>query len=505
MLHTSIFVELLRSQPQLTFWIATISQAALWWLVPSLFYSAPPGDLPLVLAVGHEFQLGSYYGPPLAFWFAEIAYRIGGGVGVYLLAQACVVLTYYAVFKLAQAIVGIHHAAFAVLLMVGILSFTAPTPNFGPAVLAMPLSAFALLSLWGAIGERRRSAWFLLAIELGLLLLTTYYGLVLVAAIAVFLGITRRGRRALRSADPWLASMMVVVVLFPHLIWLDLTSSALPLSFRSEVPVTSYVSELFGELETLFLAHAGLIVLVALGSKWYLRSEAKVPVFVRSFTDPFGQRFVYYFAVLPVLAVAFVAVAFGNRLAVGGFAAFLVFSGLAVIVLAGNSIPWHRPRLVAIAWSLLLVAPPLSSAAAIVALPWVGVGFDVARPMRAVGQFFGDSFERRTNSPLAIVGGDPRLAALVALGAPSRPSLYLDATPERSPWVTAEDVRRKGAVVVWPSTDTRAQVPPDISAHFSGLVPEVPQAFERIVQGRLPLLRIGWSMVRPQTAQPAGK
>ena len=125
--------------------------------------------------------------------------------------------------------------------------------------------------------------------------------------------------------------------------------------------------------------------------------------------------------------------------------------------------------------------------------------------MRAVGQFFGDSFERRTNSPLAIVGGDPRLAALVALGAPSRPSLYLDATPERSPWVTAEDVRRKGAVVVWPSTDTRAQVPPDISAHFSGLVPEVPQAFERIVQGRLPLLRIGWSMVRPQTAQPAGK
>jgi hypothetical protein len=29
-------------------------------------------------------------------------------------------------------------------------------------------------------------------------------------------------------------------------------------------------------------------------------------------------------------------------------------------------------------------------------------------------------------------------------------------------------------------------------------VPEVPRAFERAVQGRLPLLRIGWALIRPQ-------
>ena len=44
MLHTSIIVELLRSQPRLTFWVATLAQAALWWVVPSLLYSSPPGD-----------------------------------------------------------------------------------------------------------------------------------------------------------------------------------------------------------------------------------------------------------------------------------------------------------------------------------------------------------------------------------------------------------------------------------------------------------------------------
>ena len=64
-----------------------------------LFYSAPPGQLPLVLAIGHEFQLGTDFGPPLAFWLAEIAYRAAGMFGVYLLSQVCIVVTYWAVLQ----------------------------------------------------------------------------------------------------------------------------------------------------------------------------------------------------------------------------------------------------------------------------------------------------------------------------------------------------------------------------------------------------------------------
>ena len=74
MLYVSIFVELLRSRPALAVWIAALTQAALWTLVPTLFYAGPPGDLPFVLAIGNELQLGTYLGPPLAFWLAEGAY-----------------------------------------------------------------------------------------------------------------------------------------------------------------------------------------------------------------------------------------------------------------------------------------------------------------------------------------------------------------------------------------------------------------------------------------------
>jgi hypothetical protein len=504
MLYTPLIVELLRSQPRLAFWTATLAQGALWWLVPSLFYWSPPGELPLVLAIGHEFQLGSSFGPPLSFWVAEIAFRIAGAPGVYLLAQGCIVIAYYGVFTLARAIVGMHHAAFAVMLMGGIFAFTVPTPDFGPAVLAIPLTVFALVNLWRAVAERRRVSWFLLALQLGLLLLTTYAGLILVFAILVFLAATRRGRRALRSAEPWLASIVTVAVLFPHLIWFDLANDRLAAALSLPArPNGSYLGDLFGFARMLVLSHAGLIVLVALSANWRVRSEEKTPVFARSFTDPFGRRFVYFFAVAPTLAAALLAGLFAQWPTFGNVAPYLVLSGLAVVVLAGNSIRWHRPRVVATTWLLLLAAPPLGVAAATVALPWLGVsyGASVARPAGAIGGFFAESFERRTGAPLSIVAGEPRTAALVALGAPSRPSLYLDATPERTPWITADDVRRKGAVVVWPNDDTRAQVPADIATRFPGLIADVPRAFERGVQGRLPLLRIGWGVIRPQAAK----
>src|SRR2546421_7152825 len=117
MFRVSLILEALRARPALMFWVATLAQATLWTLVPALFYAAPPGEVPLVLAVGHEWPLGSPYGPPLAYWLAEIAFTLGNLLGLYLLSQLCVLVTYLAVFALGRRIVGTAHAAIAVLLV----------------------------------------------------------------------------------------------------------------------------------------------------------------------------------------------------------------------------------------------------------------------------------------------------------------------------------------------------------------------------------------------------
>ena len=86
-------------------------------------------------------------------------------VGVYILAQLCVVATYWAVFTLGRAHRRPGHAALAVLLMAGITAFAAPTPEFGPTVLAMPFTALALLFYWRALGEAASGSWLALGLD----------------------------------------------------------------------------------------------------------------------------------------------------------------------------------------------------------------------------------------------------------------------------------------------------------------------------------------------------
>src|SRR3954471_4895293 len=206
MFRVSLILEALRARPVLMFWVAALAQGALWALVPSLFYAAPPGDVPLVLAVGREWQLGSPYGPPLAYWLADAAFRAAGSiVGVYALSQACVVITYWAVFSLGRRMLGAAHAAMAILLMAGISAFTVPTLDFGPPVLAMPLTALTLLFAYRALADNGLRDWIAAGVTLGLLLLTTYAGLILLALMTVFIVATAQGRARLDSLGPWLS------------------------------------------------------------------------------------------------------------------------------------------------------------------------------------------------------------------------------------------------------------------------------------------------------------
>jgi hypothetical protein len=141
------------------------------------------------------------------------------------------------------------------------------------------------------------------------------------------------------------------------------------------------------------------------------------------------------------------------------------------------------------------------AALSLVIMPLVfGRDLLIAQPARAEAQFFADNYQRRTGKPLSYVTGDERLAPLIAMTAPSRPRVFFAWAPQRSPWISVDDVAREGGVLVWPATNTN--VPPDaLKTQFPALVAELPRSFTRTVQGRLPPVRLGWSVLRPQPVQ----
>ena len=161
MRFTSLVVELIRARPRLVVWVVVLVQAAIWLLLPLIFYGSPPGNLATVLAFGREYQVGTDMGPPLAFWLADIAFRAAGNhvFGVYLLAQVCEIATFIAFYQLARAIVGGPQGVLAVLLSMTAVVFSSPSVEFGPLILARPLWALLRLPSLPLIWPHRPSAW----------------------------------------------------------------------------------------------------------------------------------------------------------------------------------------------------------------------------------------------------------------------------------------------------------------------------------------------------------
>ena len=500
MRFTSLVVELIRARPRLVVWLVVLLQAALWLMLPVLIYRSPPGDLATVLAFGREYQVGTWFGPPLAFWLADIAYRAVGNhmFGVYLLAQLCAVVTFWTFYNLARAIVGGQQAVLAVLLSMTVVAFSSPGVEFGPLVLARPLWALLLLHSWRIIGQNRRSAWFAWSIEAGLLLLSTSAAIGLLLLIVGFAVATPRGRRTLMSLDPLYSLLVVIVLALPWLIWLLRADVLTMPPWPAIDDLTARALHWGTLLGGLVLAMSGIVLLVVLNSGWFARNAEEAPIIYRPPVDPLVRQFVYCFAIAPALLGSLVAGVFNLERITGGAGVALLMSGLAVIVATGDLVYLRRQRLLRSVWAAAIAAPAFVALAATLFLPWTGSNeVPTSLPAKAIARFFGDSFERRTNQRLRAVAGDPQLASFITMDA-GRPHLLLDATPERTPWLSVAKFNETGGVVVWRAADTSGAPPPELLQRFPGLVPEVPRSFEWLVNGRQPLLRVGWAIVRPK-------
>src|SRR3954453_3566308 len=311
MRFTSLIIELIRPPPRCFFCLLLLFQAALWLILPLLLYRSPPGDVATVLAYGREYQVGTDLGPPLAFWLADIAFRMSGNsiFGVYLLAQLCFIVTFLALFALGRAIVSAPQAVLAVLLTLTVTAFSSPGVEFGPLVLARPLWALVLLHSWQVIGRGRRNAWFALSIEAGLLLLTTSAAPWLLLLVAGFALATARGRRTLKSIDPLFALLVIAVLALPYLVRLIRANTLVlpPLPASAQISAAALHWGLLAGF--LLVTMSGVVLLVMLNR--FARDGEGAPVIFRPPVDPLGRQFVYFFALAPALGGSLVVALFG--------------------------------------------------------------------------------------------------------------------------------------------------------------------------------------------------
>jgi hypothetical protein len=298
------------------------------------------------------------------------------------------------------------------------------------------------------------------------------------------------------------AIVLLAIVVFPHAAWLARQWPLVAATVIEETHPNGALPPAAWLALLIVLSHLGVALLVLLASGWRLSGRERAPEIDREPAEPLGRRYVHALALVPMALALALAVTTHKLGPLDRVGTVIVLTCLAVVVAAGNRIRLYREHTVSMTWLGLLTLPPLLAALATWMLPWMSSSeLAVGQPAAAMGQFFADTFQRRTGKPLPVVAGsDAALSSLIALSAPSRPALLLPDRPERSPWTSAAALRANGGVLVWRATDTAGTPPASLKAEFPEMVPELPRAFARPVQGLLPLTRIGWAVLRPADA-----
>src|SRR6188508_874370 len=197
-----------------------VLHAVVWTALPALLYANLPLDLIEALTYGREWQLGYDKLPPLPWWLVEIVYRLAGhDFAYYLLAQAAVVTALWLVFLTARPIAGPVGALIAVLIVDGLHYFSYTAAKFNHDVIQLPFWALAGYAFHAGLRRGRMHDWILLGVAIGLSLWAKYFVVVLAAPLALFVLIDDDARKSLRAPGPWIAILVALVVMAPHILW----------------------------------------------------------------------------------------------------------------------------------------------------------------------------------------------------------------------------------------------------------------------------------------------
>src|SRR5258708_18337325 len=220
-------------RPQAAFAVFLALHVVVWTALPTLLYPNLPPDLIEALTYGREWQLGDDKLPPLPWWLVELVYRvIGVDAAYYALAQIAVVSAFAAVWLTARPLVGAVGALVAVLILDGMHYFHFTAAKFNHDVIQLPLWALAGYAFHAALRRGRVIHWLILGAALGLSLWAKYFVVVLAAPLALFLLLDRDARPALATPGPWIALVVALVIMTPHLVWL-VRNDFLPFAYAS--------------------------------------------------------------------------------------------------------------------------------------------------------------------------------------------------------------------------------------------------------------------------------
>ena len=472
--------------------------ALVWTLLPTVLYANLPLDLIEALMYGREWQLGYDKLPPLPWWLVEIAYLLTGhDYSYYLLAQIAVCAAFFLIYLTARPLVSGAGALLAVLIVDGLHYLNYTSAKFNHDVVQLPFWALAGYALHRALRKGQMLDWLLLGIAVGMSLWAKYFVVVLVAPMVVFVLIDRDARKCLTTPGPYIAAAAALVIMAPHLIWL-VRNDFLPFAYAEHRAVLSrgWYDHLWHPFQFAVSQLFFLIPSLIIAAPLFIPARKANEPRVAPSADALDRRIVTWLAFGPIVTVLAMSLISGRgTVAMWGYPLWL-FLGLWLVMTAERALTLARLGRILITWAIVFACLAIAFIANYDVLPrfdhrYRAVFFPGAALARDVTQ----GWHAKTGQPLRYVIGTMWDGGNVAHYSPDQPRVLVDGEPQRAPWIDLNDLKARGAVVVWTDGDLKT-LPPQ----YRAVAPNAQ------VQPVLPLhyrhagnaLYAGWAIVPPR-------
>jgi 4-amino-4-deoxy-L-arabinose transferase-like glycosyltransferase len=490
---TAALIRWAERRPGAAFGMFLVLHFTVWTILPALLYANLPLDLIEALVYGREWQLGYDKLPPLPWWLIEAVHRaFGADIAYYATAQAAVLIAFALVFALSRRLVGAVGALVGILIIDGLHYFQYTAVKFNHDVIQLPFWALAGYAFHAALRRSDLGSWTLLGFAVGGAAWAKYFVIVLALPYALFMLFDRQARRAWATPGPWLSLLVALLVASPHILWL-FQSDFLPFAYASHraTPIRGWFDHLLHP--SVFLGSQIFFLLPSLfiAASLFWPREGK-----KSSIDPFDRRIVTLLAFGPALTMIALTAATGRgAVAMWGYPLWL-FLGLWLVMAARVSLDTARLTRTVGAWAVVFTIFVVAFVANYLVLPYFDHRYRAALfPGDRLGGALTARFHEATGAPLRYVIGTMWDGGNLAHYSPDQPEVLIDGLPRRAPWIDLDNLRDKGAMLVWTQSDPR-QVPATFAAIAPGV--EIGTPFDLPMRRSDGVVHVGWAILKPR-------
>jgi hypothetical protein len=446
---------------------------ALWTVWPSLCIGNVPIDVAENMAWGQNFDWGYDKNPYFGAWLSYAAFKIiplaAADYFFYFMSQLSVAVGLLSVGLLARDIFKRDFQAFLVV----VLSFLIPffghkVCEFNDDVICIALYGATALFFHRGVKHDTAANWIAAGVCAGLALMTKYLAGILLLPLGILLLCSKEGRSCWKKPWIYLGIAVCSLLVLPNVIWLfGHDFIAIKYAFGradlKEAAPTPGFTERLGLFLRVWGDFLALMILPLIGLAIFRRGAPATK-------SGFDRAFVWAVALAPTALSSLFALVTGGNVLTGWTTPYYVFSALWLIMLY-RPVPGQASMKIFIGFMAVAI---------LIMVLIFGWEYTIRRPYkrrtctyrvfpgRRMAEHLTAEWRKRYNTPCPYVIGSRETSCDMCYYSADHPVAFFDHKVELSPWISLEDLRKKGAVIIW------AQNRPDIPVVTPDYLKEYP-------------------------------